>query len=109
MTILTAIILIFMGFVGGALVLSLCSVNRVHDLNAENDYLTARNRDMAECVRSLLYYINRFDKAPQYRLSLYFDRFPVTADFTVKEWEDFKKLRTDLSYLSVEKYPGKED
>lgn len=64
---------------------------------------------MAECVRSLLYYINRFDKAPQYRLSLYFDRFPVTADFTVKEWEDFKKLRTDLSYLSVEKYPGKED
>lgn len=36
MTILTAIILIFMGFVGGALVLSLCSVNRVHDLAAEN-------------------------------------------------------------------------
>lgn len=32
MTILTAIILIFMGFVVGALVLSLCSVNRVHDL-----------------------------------------------------------------------------
>lgn len=69
MTTLTAIILIFMGFVGGALVLSLCSINRVHDLNVENDYLTARNRDMAECVRSLLYYVNRFDKAPQYRLS----------------------------------------
>lgn len=109
MTILTAIILIFIGFFGGALVLSLCSIKRVHDINTENDYLTARNKDMAECVRSLLYYINRFDKAPQYRLSLYFDRFPVTADFTVKEWEDFKKLRTDLSYLSVEKYPGKED
>ena len=109
MTILTAIILIFIGFFGGALVLSLCSINRVHDINTENDYLTARNKDMAECVRSLLYYINRFDKAPQYRLSLYFDHFPVTADFTVKEWEDFKKLRTDLSYLSVEKYPGKED
>lgn len=109
MTILTAIILIFIGFFGGALVLSLCSINRVHDINTENDYLTARNKDMAECVRSLLYYINRFDKAPQYRLSLYFDRFPVTADFNVKEWEDFKKLRTDLSYLSVEKYPGKED
>ncbi len=81
----------------------------MHDLAAENDYLTVRNKDMAECVRSMLYYVNRLDKAPQYRISLYFDRFPVTADFNVKEWEDFKKLRTDLGYLSVEKYPGKED
>lgn len=54
-------------------------------------------------------YINRFDKAPQYKLSLYFERFPVTAEFSRKEFEEFKSLRRSLSYLSVDEIPGKED
>lgn len=109
MSYITAIILIFMGFVAGATTISLCSINRVHDINAENDYLRAKYREISECVQRALYYINRFDKAPQYRLSLYFERFPVTAELSQKEFEEFKSLRRSLSYLSVDKIPGKED
>lgn len=109
MSYITAIILIFMGFVAGAATISLCSINRVHDINAENDYLRAKYREMSECAQRILYYINRFDKAPQYRLSLYFERFPVTAELSQKEFEEFKSLRRSLSYLSVDKIPGKED
>lgn len=109
MTAFTAIILIFMGFVGGAATISLCSINRVHDINAENDYLRAKYREISECAQRVLYYLNRFDKAPQYRLSLYFERFPVTAELSQKEFEEFKSLRRSLSYLSVDKIPGKED
>lgn len=106
MSYITAIILIFMGFVAGAVTISLCSIDRVHDINAENDYLRAKYREISECTQRALYYINRFDKAPQYKLSLYFARFPVTAEFSRKE---FKSLRRSLSYLSVDKIPGKED
>lgn len=109
MSYITAIILIFMGFVAGAATISLCSINRAHDLNAENDYLRAKYRDISECVQRALYYINRFDKAPQYRLSLYFERFPVTAELSQKEFEEFKSLRRSLSYLSVDRIPGKEE
>lgn len=109
MSYITAIILIFMGFVAGAATISLCSINRVHDINAENDYLIAKYREISECAQRALYYINRFDKAPQYRLSLYFARFPVTAELSQKEFEEFKSLRRSLSYLSVDKIPGKED
>ena len=109
MSYITAVILIFMGFVAGAATISLCSINRAHDLNAENDYLRAKYREMSECAQRLLYYINRFDKAPQNRLSLYFERFPVTAELSQKEFEEFKSLRRSLSYLSVDKIPRKED
>lgn len=109
MSYITAIVLIFMCFVAGAATISLCSINRAHDINAENDYLKAKYREISECAQRALYYINRFDKAPQYRLSLYFERFPVTADFSQKEFEEFKSLRRSLSYLSVDKIPGKED
>ena len=109
MSYITAIILIFMGFVAGAANISLCSINRAHDLNAENDYLKAKYREISECAQRALYYINRFDKAPQYRLSLYFERFPVTAELSQKEFEEFKSLRRSLSYLSVDRIPGKED
>lgn len=109
MSYITAVILIFMGFVAGAATISLCSINRMHDINAENDYLRAKYREISECVQRALYYINRFDKAPQYRLSLYFERFPVTAELSQKEFEEFKSLRRSLSYLSVDKIPGKED
>ena len=109
MSYITAIILIFTGFVAGAATISLCSINRAHDLNAENDYLRAKYREISECAQRALYYINRFDKAPQYRLSLYFERFPVTAELSQKEFEEFKSLRRSLSYLSVDKIPGKED
>lgn len=109
MSYITAIILIFMGFVAGAATISLCSINRVHDINAENDYLRAKYREISECTLRILYYINRFDKAPQYRLSLYFERFPVTAELSQKEFEEFKSLRRSLSYLSVDRIPGKED
>lgn len=109
MSYITAIILIFMGFVAGAATISLCSINRVHDINAENDYLRAKYREMSECAQRILYYINRFDKAPQYRLSLYFERFPVTAELSQKEFEEFKSLRRSLSYLSVDKISGKEE
>jgi len=109
MSYITAIILIFMGFVAGAATISLCSINRAHDINAENDYLRAKYREISECAQRVLYYINRFDKAPQYRLSLYFERFPVTAELSQKEFEEFKSLRRSLSYLSVDRIPGKED
>lgn len=109
MSYITVIILIFMGFVAGAATISLCSINRVHDINAENDYLRAKYREISECAQRVLYYLNRFDKAPQYRLSLYFERFPVTAELSQKEFEEFKSLRRSLSYLSVDKIPGKED
>lgn len=109
MSYITAIVLIFMGFVAGAATISLCSINRAHDINAENDYLRAKYREISECTQRALYYINRFDKAPQYKLSLYFARFPVTAEFSRKEFEEFKSLRRSLSYLSVDKIPGKED
>lgn len=109
MSYITAIVLIFMGFAAGAATISLCSINRVHDINAENDYLRAKYRELSECAQRALYYINRFDKAPQYKLSLYFERFPVTAEFSQKEFEEFKSLRRSLSYLSVDKIPGKED
>lgn len=109
MSYITAIVLIFMGFVAGAAPISLCSINRAHDLNAENDYLRAKYHEISECAQRALYYINRFDKAPQYRLSLYFERFPVTAELSQKEFEEFKSLRRSLSYLSVDKIPGKED
>lgn len=109
MSYITAIILIFMGFVAGAVTISLCIINRAHDINAENDYLRAKYREISECTQRALYYINRFDKAPQYKLSLYFARFPVTAEFSRKEFEEFKSLRRSLSYLSVDKIPGKED
>lgn len=109
MSYITAIILVFMGFVAGAATISLCSINRAHDINAENDYLRAKYREISECTQRALYYINRFDKAPQYKLSLYFERFPVTAEFSRKEFEEFKSLRRSLSYLSVDKIPGKED
>lgn len=105
----TAIILIFMGFVAGAVTISLCSIDRVHGINAESDYLRAKYREISECAQRVLYYINRFDKAPQYRLSLYFERFPVTAELSQKEFEEFKSLRRSLSYLSVDWIPGKED
>ena len=109
MSYITAIILIFMGFLAGVATISLCSINRVHDINAENDYLRAKYREISECAQRTLYYINRFDKAPQYRLSLYFERFPVTAELSQKEFEEFKSLRRSLSYLSVDRIPGKED
>lgn len=109
MSYITAIILVFMGFVAGAATISLCSINRAHDINAENDYLRAKYREISECTQRALYYINRFDKAPQYKLSLYFERFPVTAEFSRKEFEEFKSLRRSLSYLSLDKIPGKED
>lgn len=109
MSYITAIILIFMGFLAGVATLSLCSINRVHDINAENDYLRAKYREISECAQRALYYINRFDKAPQYRLSLYFERFPVTAELSQKEFEEFKSLRRSLSYLSVDRISGKED
>lgn len=109
MSYITAIILVFMGFVAGAATISLCSINRAHDINAENDYLRAKYREISECTQRALYYINRFDKAPQYKLSLYFERFPVTAEFSRKEFEEFKSLRRSLSYLSVDRIPGKED
>lgn len=47
MSYITAIILIFMGFVAGAVTISLCSINRAHDINAENDYLRAKYRFLA--------------------------------------------------------------
>lgn len=112
MSYITAIVLIFMGFVAWAATISLCSIssiNRAHDINAENDYLRAKYREISECAQRVLYYINRFDKAPQYRLSLYFERFPVTAELSQKEFEEFKSLRRSLSYLSVDEIPGKED
>lgn len=109
MSYITAIILVFMGFVAGAATISLCSINRAHDINAENDYLRAKYREISECTQRALYYINRFDKAPQYKLSLYFERFPVTAEFSRKEFEEFKSLRRSLSYLSLDRIPGKED
>lgn len=109
MSYITAIILIFMGFVAGVATISLCSINRVHDINAENDYLKSKYREISECTQRALYYINRFDKAPQYKLSLYFERFPVTAEFSRKEFDEFKSLRRLLSYLSVDRIPGKED
>lgn len=109
MSYITAIILIFMGFVAGAVTISLCSIDRVHDINAESDYLKSKYREISECTQRALYYINRFDKAPQYKLSLYFERFPVTAEFSRKEFEEFKSLRRSLSYLSVAEIPGKED
>lgn len=109
MSYITAIVLIFMGFVAGVATISLCSINRAHDINAENDYLRAKYREISECAQRVLYYINRFDKAPQYRLSLYFERFPVTAELSQKEFEEFKSLRRSLSYLSVDRIPEKED
>lgn len=109
MSYITAIILIFMGFVAGAATISLCGINRVHDINAENDYLRTKYREISECAQRVLYYINRFDKAPQYKLSLYFERFPVTAELSQKEFEEFKSLRRSLRYLSVDRIPGKED
>lgn len=109
MSYITAIILIFMGFVAGAVTISLCIIDRVHDINAESDYLKSKYREISECAQRALYYINRFDKAPQYKLSLYFERFPVTAEFSRKEFEEFKSLRRSLSYLSVDRIPGKED
>lgn len=109
MSYITAIVFIFMGFVAGVATISLCSINRAHDINAENDYLRAKYREISECVQRVLYYLNRFDKAPQYRLSLYFERFPVTAELSQKEFEEFKSLRRSLSYLSVDRIPGKED
>lgn len=109
MSYITAIVLIFMGFVAGVATISLCSINRAHDINAESAYLKSKYREISECTQRALYYINRFDKAPQYKLSLYFERFPVTAEFSRKEFEEFKSLRRSLSYLSVDKIPGKED
>lgn len=47
MSYITAIILIFMGFVAGAVTISLCSIDRVHDINAENGYLKAKYREIS--------------------------------------------------------------